>query len=313
MSSRGEDLLLLTATNVVAAIVLTEKEFLAKQMALAHHSRMHSENRSDLEREHDHVDLERDMLHDEVEKALEDDIIDLELPHARHSSSIPSVSLSSEESYENESSDSSDDPQPKKKRPKPIFNCTHCDFSTSKEGALEAHRREHHSNGESDPMEDEVIVKNITPKHPRKAKKEVAALERKKIKKESGGANDEQLPLAKRLKRRGSDKKEDDEEKSPSHKKSPRISGGGGPFQCPDCSFAAETQSNLNRHIALAHASSVKKQFACQLCEYSSAQRHHLEEHMNRHNGVNPFKCVKCDFATWSSSYLSKHKTQSSH
>lgn len=47
--------------------------------------------------------------------------------------------------------------------------------------------------------------------------------------------------------------------------------------------------------------------FTCFACEYHTAKRAHIREHIRQHTGERPFPCMHCDYKARKKSNLTKH------
>uniref|UniRef100_A0A1B6E4F8 C2H2-type domain-containing protein n=3 Tax=Clastoptera arizonana TaxID=38151 RepID=A0A1B6E4F8_9HEMI len=79
---------------------------------------------------------------------------------------------------------------------------------------------------------------------------------------------------------------------------------GNKPFKCTDCDFETNTSFRLGVHM---RQHTGERSFKCHLCNATFAVKHSLKYHLCSH-GENPFKCRSCDFAAKTPKELRSHK-----
>jgi hypothetical protein len=75
----------------------------------------------------------------------------------------------------------------------------------------------------------------------------------------------------------------------------PRRSGKPKQYKCKQCQ-----QISRSKKESWAHAKThipKQKQLTCQLCDFVTEYKHHLEYHYRNHNGQKPFKCSTCAYS----------------
>lgn len=74
---------------------------------------------------------------------------------------------------------------------------------------------------------------------------------------------------------------------------------------CTICGLELCSTYNLNNHIRTVHGR--ERKFHCTLCDRRFSHSHHLKTHMNRHDGIRPFKCQQCVKAFFDKTTLREH------
>lgn len=79
-------------------------------------------------------------------------------------------------------------------------------------------------------------------------------------------------------------------------------------FKCHICTAEYKSLSSLNQHIRYIHQNE-PKQFICTICGSAQRKRHLLWEHMNRHNGIKPYRCAYdgCEMRFFSKARRTEH------
>ncbi|KAL3124903.1 hypothetical protein niasHT_001796 [Heterodera trifolii] len=93
----------------------------------------------------------------------------------------------------------------------------------------------------------------------------------------------------------GSDEKQD----------TPRRSGKPKQYKCKTCQNISRSKKEQWAHARL-HIPK-QKQLTCELCDFVTEYKHHLEYHYRNHNGQKPFKCSICDYTCVNKSMLNSH------
>merc|ERR1712150_373061 len=77
-------------------------------------------------------------------------------------------------------------------------------------------------------------------------------------------------------------------------------------YQCTQCSFYSNKQSQLSLHQRFGHNDS--NAFKCCLCNYSANDESKLKYHLKLpHKKANTCQCDQCDFVAFSSKEISWH------
>lgn len=74
---------------------------------------------------------------------------------------------------------------------------------------------------------------------------------------------------------------------------------------CTICGLELCSTYNLNNHIRTVHGR--ERKFHCTLCDRRFSHSHHLKTHMNRHEGIRPFKCEQCVKSFFDKTTLREH------
>ena len=82
-----------------------------------------------------------------------------------------------------------------------------------------------------------------------------------------------------------------------------RNAGAPGNVSCPDCGKQYSNMSNLNRHMQV-HSGNYR--YTCQVCLKGFMAKHHLDDHMKKHEGK-AHVCEYCYKPFQSSSQFQKH------
>ena len=80
--------------------------------------------------------------------------------------------------------------------------------------------------------------------------------------------------------------------------------------KCEHCGRGFKSQRNLDRHIKTVHTSDDSKSFKCLQCGKGFLTNSYLNDHMNMHLGLKPYKC-ECGAAYQNKSNLLAHKKKS--
>ncbi|XP_022094084.1 zinc finger and SCAN domain-containing protein 2-like [Acanthaster planci] len=67
------------------------------------------------------------------------------------------------------------------------------------------------------------------------------------------------------------------------------------PYKCKLCSYASADGSTLKKHVMAKH--STIRPFKCQVCSFSCVDKKGLDIHSRKHTGERPFKCPFCLYA----------------
>ena len=80
-----------------------------------------------------------------------------------------------------------------------------------------------------------------------------------------------------------------------------------GPFECRVCQTVFEQKTRLQNHLVKAHKI---PGFECDLCDYKTVSKYHLNRHKACHSSEKPFKCTidGCDKWFKTKDYLYEHK-----
>lgn len=79
-------------------------------------------------------------------------------------------------------------------------------------------------------------------------------------------------------------------------------------YCCPvnNCNKEYKTKYNLKKHVEMLHLD--RQFFICDLCDKSLSSKQVLDEHMNKHLGIKPFKCTFCYKKFRHYSHLALHR-----
>ncbi|XP_065344828.1 oocyte zinc finger protein XlCOF6-like [Cloeon dipterum] len=81
------------------------------------------------------------------------------------------------------------------------------------------------------------------------------------------------------------------------------------PFSCKDSGTSSTTSQELKRHVRNSHTNTAKtKIFLCHHCDYSTFEKGHMMEHMQRRHLPKRFKCEECNTLYASDMLLRLHK-----
>jgi hypothetical protein len=88
-----------------------------------------------------------------------------------------------------------------------------------------------------------------------------------------------------------------------------------GVLQCSLCDKSYGTESNLRKHLRIAHNSGPLVQGSpaakvCLECEYKTYDSYHLKIHMRKHTGERPFTCSKCKYGFYKKSDQVGHENK---
>jgi hunchback len=75
----------------------------------------------------------------------------------------------------------------------------------------------------------------------------------------------------------------------------PRRSGKPKQYICKQCQHISRSKKEQWAHAKL-HIPK-QKQLTCELCDFVTEYKHHLEYHYRNHNGQKPFKCNTCAYS----------------
>jgi len=76
-------------------------------------------------------------------------------------------------------------------------------------------------------------------------------------------------------------------------------------YICPHCNKVLKTNSSLHSHIKFLHK---KDQiFCCDVCDYTSSKKDHVNRHMLTHTGIKAFTCEHCDLKFGRNGDLQRH------
>lgn len=78
------------------------------------------------------------------------------------------------------------------------------------------------------------------------------------------------------------------------------------PKKCDICQRVCSDSKSLKKHVQAVH--SQLKPYICQICDYKSARKANLKQHMRQHTGEKPFTCDECDYKTGDLNSLRRHK-----
>lgn len=89
----------------------------------------------------------------------------------------------------------------------------------------------------------------------------------------------------------------------------PELQDASNNFNCDLCSWSTPQKHRLKQHVIEAHAHAEIKSHQCQECDYSTARRDRLERHWDSvHNqGDKKYKCEECPYSTAEKSKLQRH------
>ncbi|CAK1591783.1 unnamed protein product [Parnassius mnemosyne] len=76
------------------------------------------------------------------------------------------------------------------------------------------------------------------------------------------------------------------------------------PFSCNNCDFKSITKYELQKHM---NTHTGEKPFSCNICEYQCVQKNNLQTHMKIHTGEKPFSCNICEYKCIQKSRLQIH------
>ena len=68
-------------------------------------------------------------------------------------------------------------------------------------------------------------------------------------------------------------------------------------FKCEICDYSSSQKGDLNRHVASVHEK--KKPNKCETCDFSCFAKSHMKSHVvSVHENKRPFKCEICDYSS---------------